>query len=178
MRSDDRMPRFPRFSMACFTLLLPRSGCDLRSWLSLYERGRTASFGLRSSALLAPRTRSPASQDTLSTSHVGISCRCGWWRIVACRGCAGLHAVSRSICGRPRLASAFCSERSGRLRPYVRLFGAEPMSASLDEVRPPWPPIIMTSFVLVGRWRGVLGFRLRPESFITSSVLAKHVKIP
>jgi len=32
----------------------------------------------------------------------------------------------------------------------------------------------MTSFVLVERWRGVLGFRLRPESFITSSVLAKQ----
>jgi hypothetical protein len=112
MRPDDRMPRFPRFSMACFTLLLPRSGCDLRSWLSLYERGRTASFGLRSSALVAPRSRSPASQDTLSTSHVGISCRCGWWRIVACRGCAGLHAVSRSIIAfMVRQAKLACSSR-------------------------------------------------------------------
>src|SRR5262249_57663479 len=42
------------------------------------------------------------------------------------------------ICGRPLMASTiWCFERLGRLRSYVRPFGAERVSAGPDEVRQP-----------------------------------------
>jgi hypothetical protein len=90
------------------------------------------------------------------------------------RSCGEIAEVCLDvICGRPLLASAFCSyERFGQHRSYVRPFGAGIMTAGPDEFRLPRSLSLRRALRLV-TLAGCPWLSVATVSFITSFVLAK-----
>ncbi len=113
-----------------------RAGFRLALEVALSRR-QTKTAARHSPIDLGDEPRQPAlgrSPDPWRTPQARHQCGSNLGCQVLWQDTGNLHR----ICGRPLMASTiWCFERLGRLRSYVRPFGAERVSAGPDEVRQP-----------------------------------------